>query len=218
MLIPMALRLYDYPPSGNCLKVRILLHHLRLPYERVLTDIFGGDTLTEEFRAKNTARQTPVLEVDGQYLPESNVILWFLAEGTPYLPGSPFVRAQVLRWLLFERDQIEAIAALRFRIRVGLLSPDDHQVEVRLAASHRAIGYLDHHLSERRFLVDDRYTIADISNYAYAHVAPEIGVLLEPYPAIKRWVAEIESQPGFVNDLEPLPSEARVGAKLSIYG
>jgi glutathione S-transferase len=212
------LRLYEYPPSGNCLKVRILLHHLQLPYQRVPTDIFGGDTMTEEYAAKNPARQTPVLEVGGRYLPESNVILWFLAEGTRYLPDSPFERALVLRWLLFERDQVTAIASLRFRLSVGLLEPDDDQVEERLAACHRSLQHLDRHLSEQRFLVDHRYSIADIANYAYTHLAPEIGIPLELYPAVQRWVEEVERQPGFVNDLEPLPSEAHVGAKLSIYG
>jgi len=90
------MRLYDYTGSCNCYKVRLLLAHLDLAYERVPVDIFGGETLTDEYAQINPARSTPVLEVDGRYLPESNAILTFLAEGTPYLPADPFEKAQVI--------------------------------------------------------------------------------------------------------------------------
>ena len=98
-----SLRLYDYPASCNCYKVRLLLAHLGLPYERVPVDIFAGDTLTDEYARINPSRTTPVLETeDGRYLPESNAILVYLASGTPYLPVDPFERAEVVRWLVYD--------------------------------------------------------------------------------------------------------------------
>ena len=120
-------RLYDYPASCNCYKVRLLLANLGRPYERVPVDIFAGDTLTEEYGRINPARTTPVLETDdGRFLPESNAILVYLAEGTPFLSDDPFERAEVVRWLIYEQtDVIPMIGGLRFRLLAGRLEPDD---------------------------------------------------------------------------------------------
>jgi glutathione S-transferase len=120
-------RLYDYPASCNCYKARLLLAHLGLPYERVRIDIFDGDTLTDEYAAINPARTTPVLETDdGRFLPESNAILVYLADGTPYLPDDPFECAEVVRWLLYEQtDVVPTMGGLRFRLLVGRLKPSD---------------------------------------------------------------------------------------------
>jgi len=212
------LRLYDYGPSPNCLKVRILLRLLGLQFDCVSIDILGGDTLTDSYAQVNPARRTPVLEVKEDRIVESNAIIWFLAESTSFLPSGPLERAQVLRWLLFELDRGEDIAALRFRIGVGTLDPDSEDARKRREAGRRGLDQLELALRSSQFLVGDGCTVADLANYAYVHVAPEAGLPLRPYPAILRWLAEIERQPGFVNDLEPLPENARIGAGLSIYG
>jgi glutathione S-transferase len=96
------MRLYDYAASANCYKPRLLLAMLDREYERVPIDIFAGDTLTAEYAKLNPARETPVLELDdGTILTQSNAILWFLAEGTPFLPDNAVERAQVAQWLHF---------------------------------------------------------------------------------------------------------------------
>ena len=212
------LRLFDYAPSGNCLKARILLAHLGLAYKRVAVDIFGGETLTESFAVINPARQTPVLEVDGAFLPESNAILWYLADGSSYLPADAFGRASVVRWLLFEQDRVGAIATLRFRLHVRALAPGDPVVGQLRAEAVQAVELLEADLAERNFLVGDAYSIADIANYCYVHVAAEAGVRLDDRPAVQAWLERVEAQSGFVNDLAPLPERARVGRGLSIYG
>jgi len=98
------MRLHDYAASGNCYKARLLLALLGRPYERVAVDIFGGDTLTDAFAALNPVRETPVLELnDGTIVTQSSAILWFLAEGTSFVPGTPLERAQVVQWLAFEQ-------------------------------------------------------------------------------------------------------------------
>ena len=213
------LRLHDYAGSGNCYKVRLLLAQLDRPYERVPVDIFGGDTLTDDFGRLNPARETPVLETDeGPPLPQSNAILVHLAEGTDFLPGGPAERAQVLRWLFFEQAEvIPGIAGLRFRLITGRLEPDSRAVTSRRAMGGAALGVLNGHLGEREFLAAERYSVADIGLYAYVHVAHEAGYDLADYPAVQRWIGRVEGTPRHMNDLEPYRPNAWPGAGRSIY-
>ncbi len=209
------MKLYDYAASANCYKVRLLLAHLRVEYERVPIDIFGGDTLSDEFAAINPARTTPVLEdPPGTFLQESNAILLHLARGTPFLPDDP----QVYRWLFYEQaDVVPTMGGLRFRLITGRLAPDDAESLRRRAASYEVLELLDAHLSPREFFVGDRYGVADIGIYGYVHVAGEAGLDLQPYPALRAWLERVLAQPGYVNDLEPYPPNSRVGASRSIY-
>jgi glutathione S-transferase len=215
----MPLRLYDYAASANCLKVRLLLAHLGREYERVPVDIFDGDTLTDEFAALNPARSTPVLELEsGELLQESNAILMYLADGSELVPDEPFERAQVLRWLFYEQaDLVPAIGGLRFRLITGRIAPDSPAAERRRAAGHDVLRLLDGHLSKRAFMVAERFGAADIGIYGYTHVAPEAGIELAPYPAVRAWIERVESQPGHLNDLEPYPAGAQAGVSRSIY-
>jgi glutathione S-transferase len=213
------LRLYDYPASCNCYKVRLLLAQLERPYERVTVDIFAGATLTDEFAAINPARSTPVLETAHGYLPESNAILWYLAQGTQLLPEDPFEAAQVLRWLIFEQtDVIPAIGGLRFRLLVGRWTPDHPEAIRRREAANGVLQLLDEHLATRSFAVAERYTIADIALYGYTHRAWEAGIDLEPFPHVRAWIARIEQQPGYIEDVAPYGANAAPGAGRSIYG
>jgi glutathione S-transferase len=213
------LRLHDYAASANCLKVRMLLAQLARPYERVPVDIFAGDTLTDEFERINPARSTPVLELEnGEFLTESNAILLFLAEGTPFLPEDPVERAQVYRWLFFEQaDVVPSMGGLRFRLITGRIDPDSKSARARRAAGDATLAVLDGHLAGRRFLVADRYTVADIGVFAYVHVAPEAGHDLSQYPNVTAWLDGVRAQPGYVNDLEPYPPNSMQGASRSIY-
>jgi glutathione S-transferase len=214
------MRLYDYNASGNCYKVRLLLAQLGRPYERVPIDIFDGDTLTDDFATKNPARSTPVLETDdGRFLQESNAILWYLADGSDFLPDDAFDRAHVLKWLIFEQtDVMPGIGGLRFRLLTGRWSPDQPEAVQRRQVGLAALQLLETQLEGRSFLVAERYTIADISVYGYAHTAPEATFDLAQFPAIGAWLGRVEQRPGFVNDLEPYPANARPGAGRSQYG
>ena len=209
------MRLYDYAASANCYKVRLLLAHLGVEVERVPVDIFAGGTLTDEFEALNPARTTPVLQLDdGSYLQESNAILLHLGRGTRFLPDDP----QVYRWLFYEQaDVVPAIGGLRFRLITGRLAPDDAEAARRRAASYEVLGLLDRHLATREFFVGDSYSVADIGIYGYVHVAPEAELELEPFSKVRAWLRRVEAQPGYMNDLEPYPANAHVGASRSIY-
>lgn len=213
------LRLHDYRPSAQCLKVRLLLAQLGRPYERVAVDIFGGDTLTDAFGARNPVRKTPVLETpDGRFLPESDAILWYLADGSGFLPADPFERAQVLRWLLFEQNMVvPALSWLRFALLTGRFAPGEAETTRLQADGARVLSLLDAHLTAAGFAVGGHYSIADIALYGYTHVAWQAGLDLDAYPAVRAWLGRVEEQPGFVNDLEPYPGNAWPGAGRSIY-
>ena len=213
------LRLYDYAASCNCYKVRLLLAQLGRAYQRVPVDIFAGQTLSEEYGARNPMRTTPVLETeDGRYLPESNAILFYLAEGTPYLPDDAFERAEVVRWLLYEQtDVVPTMGGLRFRLLVGRLRPSDADAVRRKDAATQVLQLLDDHVVERRFFVGGRYTIADIAIYGYSHLAHEAGIDMQPYGNLRAWFQRIEQQPGYVEDVAPYGANAAPAAGRSIY-
>jgi glutathione S-transferase len=209
------MKLYDYAASANCYKVRLLLAQLGRDYERVPVDIFGGETLTDEYGAINPARTTPVLEDPPRtYLQESNAILLHVARGTPLLPNDP----QVYRWLFYEQaDVVPTIGGLRFRLITGRLSIDDPETQRRRDGSYEVLAVLDGHLEGRDFFVGESYSVADTAIYGYVHVAHEAGLDLEPYSALPAWLARVQQQPGYMNDLEPYPPNSYAGASRSIY-
>jgi glutathione S-transferase len=214
------LRLFDYSASGNCYKVRLLLAQRGLPYERVPVDIFAGDTLTEAFSRMNPFRSTPVLQIgSGRYLIESNAILMYLADGTPYLPRESVEQSEVVRWLIYEQtDVVPAIGGLRFRLQTGRLAPDDPDAVRRRNAGEDVLRVLEDHLLRNDFLVANRYSIADIAVYGYAHVSNEAGYETSRWPAFAAWLRRVAEQPGHLDDLAPYPPNARPGAGRSIYG
>jgi glutathione S-transferase len=208
------MRLYDYGASANCYKARLLLALLDRPYERVAVDIFAGDTLTDEYARLNPARETPVLELDdGTSLAQSNAILWYLAEGTPFLPKRSLERAQVAQWLFFEQERVmSGIGSARFRTLTGR-----ELVPARFTLGQTALEMLEDHLAARSYLVGERCSIADLANFGYTHVAEDAGYRLGDYPAVVAWLARLRAQPRFVDDLAPYPENARPGAGRSIY-
>lgn len=213
------MRLHDHAASCNCYKVRLALAQLGLAYERVPVDIFAGETLTDDFARLNPARTVPVLETgDGRALPESAAILAYVAAGTPLLPGDRLARAEVVRWLVWEQtDVIPGIAGLRFRLLTGRLRPDDPDALARARLGGEVLRLLEAHLAGCAFLVGDSYTIADIAVYGYTHRAGEAGLDLAAHPGVRAWIARVEAQPGYLEDVAPYAANAAPGAGRSIY-
>lgn len=195
------MRLYQYHPSGNCYKIRLLLSQLGLPYEKVEVDILKGESRTPEFLAINSNGRIPVLEVDGEYLPESNAALFYLASGTPFLPADRMGQAQVLRWMFFEQYSHEPfIATIRFWVAYQKSAEKNaEEIRRRMPLGYAALEVMEQHLRTRPFFVNDTYGIADIALYAYTHVAGEGGFELERFPALQAWFARVEQQPGYVS-------------------
>ena len=194
------LRLYDYLESGNGYKVRLLLHQLEIPYQRVELDITRGQTRTPEFLARNRNGRIPLLVLeDGTALAESNAIQFYLAEGTRFLPDERMDRAQLLQWMFFEQYSHEPyIAVLRAWAHAGWLAERHALVPEKRERGIAALGVMEDHLAKRAFFVAERYTIADIALYAYTHVADQGGFDLAPYPAVRAWLERVRSQPGHI--------------------
>ena len=193
--------LYDSPVSGNCYKVRLLLSHLGLPFERQFVDVVDRSNRPELLGGKNPALRVPTLILDdGRPLAESGAILWYFADGTRFVPEDRYERAQVLQWMFFEQyDHEPSIAVVRFWVAYsGRPEAFADRLEERMAAGYRALDAMERHLAGRDWLVGGAMSLADISLYAYTHVAHEGGFALEAYPAITSWLARIAAEPGHV--------------------
>lgn len=192
--------LYDNAVSGNCYKVRLLLAHLEIPFERRELSVADRSNRREVLGGLNPALRVPTLVLDGgRALGESNAILWYLGEGTPYVPGDRYQRAQVLQWQFFEQyDHEPCIAVARFWLHYRPGAVDPAALAERQAGGYRALDAMERHLAGRRFLVGERYSLADISLYAYTHVAEEGGFELARYPAIRDWLGRVAAQPRHV--------------------
>jgi glutathione S-transferase len=196
------LRLYDNVASRNGYKVRLLLAHLGLPYERVELDLFKGESHTPAYLAKNPAGKIPALELeDGTVLAESGAILCYLAEGTPYLPADRLGRAETLRWMFFEQNAHEtSVAEARFirehsEINQGRMG---NILEEKQRRGNVALKLMDQHLTGHDYFAAGRYTVADMALYGYTSVAHEGGFDLANYPAVQSWMKRVEAQPGYV--------------------
>ncbi len=198
----MTYRLYDYLPSGNGYKVRLVLRQLGLPYELVELDIKRGETRTPEFLAKNPNGRIPLLEIPGRgFLSESHAIISYLAEGSRLVPSDALDRGRMWQWMCFEQYNLEPnIGTARFWI--ASLHKSEQELGEKLIEKrrngHAALGVLEAGLAGREFLVGGRYTLADIALYAYTHVAPEGGFALDAYPAIRAWCARVAAEAGHV--------------------
>jgi len=194
--------LYNSAVSGNCYKVRLLLAQLGLEYETIEMSVVDRSNRTEVLGTLNPALRVPTLVLDdGRPIAESNAILWYFGEGNAYLPTDPYERAQVLQWCFFEQYSHEPnIAVARFWLAYSG-TPEkfiDHLPE-RMKGGYAALDAMERHLDGLKYLVGARYSIADISLYAYTHVAHEGGFDLAPYPAIRGWLERVAEQPGHVS-------------------
>jgi glutathione S-transferase len=197
----LAVLLYDSPVSGNCYKVRLLLAHLGIPYERRTMDVVDRSNRRDVLGELNPALRVPTLVLDdGRPLAESGAILWYLGEGARFVPEDPYERAQVLQWMFFEQyDHEPAIAVARFWLAYSG-RPDEFadRLSERTAAGQRALAAMEGHLDGRQFFVGNALTLADIALYAYTHVAHEGGFDLEQYPLVRGWLGRVASEPGHV--------------------
>ena len=195
------LKVYGDYRSGNCYKVKLMLHLLGREYQWLPIDILKGETQTAEFLAKNPNGKIPVLELeDGTFLWESNAILNFLADGSEFIPNEPRLRTQMLQWQFFEQYSHEPyVAVARFiQLYQGMPEARREEYEVCHVRGHKAFRVMEQQLQRTPYLVGEQYTLADIALYAYTHVAHEGGFDLSGYPAINAWLARIAGHPRHV--------------------
>ena len=211
------LTLYDYLPSRNAWKVRQLLHLLERPYRTCLVSIFEGEDRHPDFLALNPTGAVPALVLeDGRALAESNAILMYLAEGSPFLPDDAYGRARVWQWLSFEQERVESqIGALRhWRLTGKLARRPEALVAIKQRAAAQALAILDVQLAQREWIAGDAFTIADIALFAYAGLAEEAGLSLAPHPHLRAWIARVQARPGILAQVHPYSLDPHSGNEL----
>jgi glutathione S-transferase len=194
-------KVYGDIKSGNCYKIKLLMSLLDIEHEWVHVDILGGTTKAVPFLAMNPNAKIPVLEIaPGCHLPESNAILNYLAEDTAFLPKERLAKARVLQWQFFEQYSHEPyIAVARFIARyLGMPESRREEYLSKQEGGHRALRVMESQLKETPFLTGENYTIADVSLYAYTHVAGEGGFDLSLYPAVSAWLKRVSAHPKHV--------------------
>ena len=195
------LTLFNYPSSRNGWKVRLLLQHLGRTYRTVTVNILENGDQRAEYRHINPTGKVPAIQLDdGRNLAESNAILFYLAEGSAYLPIDLFDRGKVLQWMSFEQEQVEStIGTLRYWMHIDQQSRRSPElVEAKREAARNALSILDREFARQPFITGDRYTIADMAMFAYATCAEDIGVRLDPFTHFRSWSTRVEAQPGFL--------------------
>lgn len=204
---------YGYSPSGNCHKLRMVLGHLgRRPdrdYRWIEIDSAHGATRTPAYLVRNPNGRVPMIELDdGRVMVESNAILCWLADGTPYLEGDAWQRAQTLSWMFFEQYSHEPyVAVARFICGwMPLDSPRRAELPRLRQYGHQALTVMEKHLGANGWFSSTRYGIADIALFAYTHCAGDGGLDLAAYPAIRDWLDRVRAQPGFV-PIAPIAAE-----------
>jgi glutathione S-transferase len=199
--------LYDYLPSGNGYKCRLVLKALAMPYELKEMNIVAGATRTPEFLAINPNGKIPVLVLPGRGpIAESHAIIAYLAEGSMLMPSDPYERALMWQWMCFEQYQLEpGVGAVRFWLKSLKKTPEDfgERYKERFQRGADALAVLERGLTGRRWLVGDRVTLADVALFAYTHVADEAGYRLADFPAISAWIAGFKTLPWYAPITEP---------------
>ncbi len=203
--------LYDYLPSQNAWKVRLLLNQLQLPYQQKFISIFEGEGQGEDFLRVNPTGAVPAIRLEnGETIAESNAILVYLAQNTRFLPGDPVKQAQVMQWLFFEADYVQAsVATLRHWVLTGKdKNRSQAMLDAKRAASNKVLGILNNTLQLHEFLSGDTYTIADIAVFSYVHLAQDAGLELDDLDHLNRWIDSVKTQPHYLNEVHPYSLDA----------
>lgn len=196
------MKVYGDIQSGNCYKIKLLMSLLNIQHEWIAVDILAGDTHCQKYLNKNPNGKIPLLELDdGRCISESNAILCYLAESSILNPDCSFDRAKILQWLFFEQYSHEPYIAVARYIAKYLDLPEDRKAEynAKQAGGHKALKVMEQQLQQSVYLVGDTLSIADISLYAYTHVAHEGGFDLSDYSAIQQWIKRINTQTNYID-------------------
>ena len=203
------IKLYQFHPSGNCYKVRLVLHQLGIPFEVEEVDLMTGATRTPEFKAKNANSRVPIVELEpGVFLAESNAIISYFAEGTSLVPADKLERARMLQWMFFEQYSHEPyVAVARAWISFfGIPQGKARELEERIQKGYAALDVMEGELKQRPFFAGNQYSLADVALYAYTHVAGEGRFDLSRYRAIPAWFERVQAQPRHLRITDPVPS------------
>jgi glutathione S-transferase len=203
--------LYQQQDSGNCYKVRLVLSHLDRPFRTVAVSSFDGSTRRPEFLAMNPIGKVPTVQLgDGRFLAEPNAILLYFGEGTALLPDDTYDRAKACEWLFFEQYSHEPAIAVRRALSVypeRRAEATAERMAQLLESGNRALAVMEHRLGDADWLAGSSFSLADISLYAYTHMAGDAGYELQRFPGIRRWLTRIAAMPRHVAIGDAAPAE-----------
>lgn len=193
--------IYGDMMSGNCYKAALVCSLLDKPYTWKHTSILEKQTQSDEFLALNPNGKIPILCLDdGRVLSESNAIINFIAHGSDLLPTDSFELALVQQWQFFEQYSHEPFIAVARYINkyLGLPAERKQEYDSKQAGGHKALSVMNRHLAEHAYFVSDRLTVADVSLYAYTHVADEGGFDLSSYTHVLAWLNRVAEHSGYI--------------------
>ncbi len=200
------LTLYGHPFS-RAHRVMWMLRETDLAYEHVPTGFQDGGTRTPGFLAINPNGRVPVLVDDEQPIFESLAINLYLAAryGGPLAPEGVRETALATQWSFWATTEVEKpllfAAANLFLFPEGGRRPD--QAALALHKLDRPFRVLDAHLSDRAWLLGDRFTVADLNVAALMSLVPLAGVPITAYPAMARWLGTCLERPA-ADDWKPI--------------
>lgn len=193
------IRVWGMSSSGNCHKVKLILDYLKIPYEWIETDTRHKATQTDEFKKMNPNARVPLVQLeDGTFLPESNAILYYFAQGSSFWPQDKLSQAHVLQWMFFEQYDHEPRIAVNRAIQsiFNTIAERRAEYDANLPKGYKALSLMENHLREHVWFGAATASIADIALYAYTHVADQGGFSLADYPHLRKWLAEMEKISG----------------------
>lgn len=191
--------------SGNCLKVKWVADYLAIPYNWIDVDTLNGESRTPEFLKLNSAGQVPTVVFDnGRALAQSNAIIRYLARDSDLIPGDAFESAEMDGWLFWEQNSHEPFIAVCRFLMVYLGKPLSDLDPDKLKRGYSALARMEHHLAMHRFIMGDKFTLADVALLAYTRVAHEGSFHLDGYAAIRRWINDAEKVLGLPPAIQTL--------------
>ncbi len=192
------IQLFEFAPSGNCHKVRLLLSLLGQTYQSVVVSGVDGEHKSAAFRKLNPLGQVPTLRDDEVVVRDSQAILFYLARrygNGHWLPSDPVLEAEVVAWLSTAANEVaRGPADLRMHFKWGRAI----DVEKATGICQNLLSVLEERLSGHDWLVGVRPSIADIAVFPYVALAPESRMDLGPYRAVSDWLRRIQALPGYV--------------------
>jgi glutathione S-transferase len=194
------MKIYGDAKSGNCYKIKLLCALLSIEHEWIAVDILRGESRSAEFLAMNPNGQIPVcITDDDAILTQSNAILYYLGQGSDYWPDDHLQQTRVLEWQFFEQYTHEpSIAVARFiKLYQGMPEEREDEYEAKLKSGYRALQVMEDRLRQQDYLATDNVSLADISLYAYTHVAHQGGFDLSSFSAITAWISRIQALPAY---------------------
>ncbi|MEM7195058.1 MAG: glutathione S-transferase family protein [Pseudomonadota bacterium] len=198
--------LYDYLPSQNAYKIRLLLNHLKLSYGTKYISIFEGEGQTEQYLSISPTGTVPAITTEkGEHLAESNAILVYLAEGTEYLPTDKLIRARTFQWLCYEAEIVQTgIATLRHWVQTNKdKNRSEETLTIKRELCIKALNTMNTHLADKAFFCGEQYTVADMSIFAYTHLSAEANLPLQRYKNVLAWIDRVKSQEGYLPEIHP---------------